>query len=318
MGTRKGPQLFIFSVVLVTAQTLTVTTREKQVTVERGDNATLPCEFQTAVSIGSSDFVSWGKTSLQEDIVTKYFDGFMHYGSGYDGRLRFPSTVTKDISITLNGVTMADNGTYICSVHLRGDLPSKSAKIDLLVLVAPSKPECKVVGTAEYGQTINLTCKSQEGSPEPEYTWKRFSVLNENRPLASERGQQITLKNISADTAGFYICTSKNGVGEDFCNLTVSVVPQSMNIALYAGVIGGAVAAIIVIGVLAYCCCCRDSGDKEYEMTEQEDGQTKPVRIRGPDEEELEYENQEEDGRTGRPQMPLTNKPRLEMSDAEA
>lgn len=40
-----------------------------------------------------------------------------------------------------------------------------------------------------------------------------------------------------------------------------------MNIALYAGIIGGVVAAVIVIGILAYCCCCRADKDKDYEMT---------------------------------------------------
>ena len=36
-----------------------------------------------------------------------------------------------------------------------------------------------------------------------------------------------------------------------------------MNIALYAGIAGGVLAAVIVIGILAYCCCCRES--KDYE-----------------------------------------------------
>lgn len=40
-----------------------------------------------------------------------------------------------------------------------------------------------------------------------------------------------------------------------------------MNIALYAGIIGGVVAAIVVIGIISYCCCCRDSKDTDYEMT---------------------------------------------------
>ncbi|XP_067402518.1 cell surface A33 antigen [Emydura macquarii macquarii] len=321
MRVTKGPQLFILSVVLVTAQALTVNTGSKKVMVAKGSNATLPCEFQTSAATSSADFTEWKKTSQQEDIVTKYFDGFMHYGTGYENRLQFPGTVATDVSIILLGVTMADNGTYSCAVQIRNDLPQKSAEIDLLVLVAPSKPECKVIGTPEYGQTINLTCNSHEGSPKPEYTWRSFSVLNQPRPLVSATGQQITLKNISADTSGFYICTSTNSVGQEICNMTVSIIPPSMNIALYAGVIGGVVAAIIVIGVLAYCCCCRNSTDKDYEMTEQRDGyepgQKEPVRIRGPDEEELE-DDEEEDRRTGRPPMPPTNKPRIEISYPEA
>lgn len=55
--------------------------------------------------------------------------------------------------------------------------------------------------------------------------------------------------------------------GSNVCGDKVLCFPssESMNVALYAGVIGGVVAAIIIIGVLAYCCCCRNSKDKEYE-----------------------------------------------------
>lgn len=36
----------------------------------------------------------------------------------------------------------------------------------------------------------------------------------------------------------------------------------SMNIALYVGIAGGVFVALIIIGVIAYCCCCREKGDK--------------------------------------------------------
>ncbi|NWU29766.1 GPA33 protein, partial [Dyaphorophyia castanea] len=186
------------------------------------------------------------------------------YGEGYDHRIQFSGDVDSgDISVTISAVTMEDNGTYACSVRLRSDPPRQAALLDLFVLVAPSKPECKILGTPQYGQTINLTCVSHEGSPKPTYSWKSFSVQNEPRMLPNAEGQQITLKNISADTSGFYICTSKNDVGTEFCNMTVSVVPPSMNIALYAGIIGGVVAAIVVIGIIAYCCCCRGGKDTD-------------------------------------------------------
>ncbi|NXW94753.1 GPA33 protein, partial [Alopecoenas beccarii] len=186
------------------------------------------------------------------------------YGNGYEDRIKFSGDLNKgDISITVNAVTMEDNGTYVCSVRLRNDPPRQAATVALFVLVAPSKPECKILGTAEYGQTINLTCTSHEGSPKPKYTWQSFNVQNEPRVLQTTQGEQITLKNISADTSGFYICTSKNIVGTEFCNMTVSVLPPSMNIALYAGIIAGVVAAIIVIGIVVYFCCCREEKNKD-------------------------------------------------------
>ncbi|XP_010081040.1 PREDICTED: cell surface A33 antigen [Pterocles gutturalis] len=260
--------LFIFSAILATAHALTVEAPAKEIQVARGNNVTLRCNFRTGASIASGDIVVWRKINSAVDAVTRYFDdGLVQYGQGYENHIQFTGDVNSgDISITISAVTMEDNGTYACSVRLRNDPPRQAATVSLFVLVAPSKPECKILGTAEYGQTINLTCISHEGSPKPKYTWQSFNVQNEPRVLQTTEGEQITLKNISADTSGFYICTSTNIVGKEFCNMTVSVLPPSMNIALYAGIIGGVVAAIVVIGILAYCCCCRADKDKDYEM----------------------------------------------------
>ncbi|KAM9301108.1 LOW QUALITY PROTEIN: cell surface A33 antigen [Morus bassanus] len=203
--------------------------------------------------------------SLSINAVTRYFDVLVQYSKGYENRIQFSGDVNKgDISITINAVTMEDNGTYACNICLQNDSPRQTATLALLVLVAPSKPECKILGTAGYGQTINLTCISHKGSPKLR-TWQSFNVPNEPRVLQTTEGEQITLK-ISADTTGFYICTSTNIAGKKFCNMTVSIVPSSVNIALYAGD-GGAVAAIIVIAILAYCCCCWADKDRDYGMT---------------------------------------------------
>lgn len=268
----KGLGLFVFSAILVSAHALTVEAPTREIRVARGKNATLRCNFKSNSVPYGGDLVVWKKINSKVDAVTRYFDGLVQYGEGYDHRIQFSGDVDSgDISITITAVTMDDNGTYACSVRLREDPPRESALLDLFVLVAPSKPECNILGKPEYGQTINLTCVSQEGSPTPTYTWKGFTVQNEPRVLPQTQGQQITLKNISADTSGFYICTSTNVVGTEFCNMTVSVVPPSMNIGLYAGIIGGVVAAIVVIGIISYCCCCRESKNTDYEMTEQQD-----------------------------------------------
>lgn len=37
----------------------------------------------------------------------------------------------------------------------------------------------------------------------------------------------------------------------------------SMNVALYAGIAGGVLAVLILIGVLVYCCCCREKSEAE-------------------------------------------------------
>ncbi|KAJ8789059.1 hypothetical protein J1605_004982 [Eschrichtius robustus] len=76
-------------------------------------------------------------------------------------------------------------------------------------------------------------------------------------------GQIFSLKNISTEMSGYYICTSSNDVGTESCNITVAVRPPSMNVALYAGIAGGVAAALIIIGIVVYCCCCRETGKAE-------------------------------------------------------
>lgn len=60
-------------------------------------------------------------------------------------------------------------------------------------LVPPSPPICKIEGRPEYGQNISLTCKSEEGSPEPTTKWKTVSVENIPRPYPPKAFQCMYL-----------------------------------------------------------------------------------------------------------------------------
>ncbi|XP_054830839.1 cell surface A33 antigen [Eublepharis macularius] len=321
MRANKGAELLILSVAVAAVVSLEVETPKKKVEVAREYTATLPCTFRSAETSTDKDFGVWKKISSDKEFVNWYFDGGKeppYIDTTYKDRVSLSGNPSSNnLTITLSDVTMDDNGTYECSVRMRHDPPVKSARMDLFVLVAPSIPECKIIGTAVYGHNINLTCSSQEGSPKPQYSWQRFDVQNQQKELtrAVASGGILTLKNVSADTSGYYICTSTNSVGQKSCNMTVSISPPSMNIGLYAGIIGGVVAAIIAIGIIAYCCCCRKRKD---EMTEKENGyqppQNEPVRIRGPAEEEIqddEEEQREEDRWKQKPLMPPTPKPEV-------
>ncbi|XP_061485699.1 cell surface A33 antigen [Rhineura floridana] len=307
--------------VVAVVHALSVDTPQKIVQVRRGNNITLPCTYRSSVvkpDVG--DIVSWMKISTEIEIINKYLtDGGVYQGKGYEDRVSFSgNTDNGDISIILSQVTMDDNGTYECSVRIREDPPLTHATMELLVLVSPSKPECKIIGTTEYGQNINLTCNSIEGFPKPEYSWQNYDAQNKLRtPIGTVTPGMLMLKNISADTSGYYICLSKNSIGEDKCNITVAVTPPSMNFALYGGIIGGVVAAIIIIAILAYCCCCKE---KAYKPTETEDGYRppqQPVRIRGPTEEEIQEEEEQEGGNYNalKPSIPRLS---LEVSEAAA
>lgn len=102
----------------------------------------------------------------------------------------------------------------------------------------------------------------------------------------------MLLKNISTETAGYYICTSSNDVGIESCNITVAPRPPSMNIALYAGIAGSVFVALIIIGVIVYCCCCREKDDKDQD---REDARPNRAAYQVPKKEQKEISRGRED-----------------------
>ncbi|XP_057187684.1 cell surface A33 antigen-like [Triplophysa rosa] len=137
-------------------------------------------------------------------------------------------------------------------------------------VVAPSTPICKIVGVAEYGQNINLTCFSEKGTPKPIYKWQSHDVNNlprANPPKTTDQNGILSLYNISKDTSGFYICTSTNEIRSAKCNLTLAVMQPSMNMASTFGILGAVAAAVIILGVIIFFCCCRKKNKpEEYAM----------------------------------------------------
>lgn len=261
--------LWTLCAVWAAVDAISVETPKEVLRAARGKSVTLPCAYSTS-SPSRDGFIEWDKllmTHTEKVLIWTFSTRSYIYGNLYKNRVNISSgSGQSDASITIGQLTMADNGTYECSVSLMADLDGTSkSRVRLLVLVPPAKPDCGIEGETVIGNNIQLTCQSKEGSPAPQYSWKSYSLQNQERAGSPVTGQSWTLKNISADTSGFYICTSSNEVGAESCNITVAVRPPSMNVALYAGIAGGALAALILIGVLAYCCCCRRRGKGEAE-----------------------------------------------------
>lgn len=51
--------------------------------------------------------------------------------------------------------------------------------------VPPSKPDCSIQGETVIGNNIQLTCQSKEGSPAPQYSWKSYNVLHQERQVSA-------------------------------------------------------------------------------------------------------------------------------------
>ncbi|XP_038557903.1 glycoprotein A33 (transmembrane), paralog a [Micropterus salmoides] len=248
----------------------------------RGDNITLPCTFTTTVT-PKSVTITWKSQGAEfhakSDTVITYFypDGEIEVGTKYQGRASLDADVSKGKGdLKLSSITLADNKTFECTVLIPRDAQGITAdSASLVVLVAPSTPTCTIQGKAEYGQDITLKCLSAEGSPPPTYKWVSRDTNNMPRaldPRTTDQGGILSLYNISKDTSGYYICTSSNKIRSATCNITLTVMPPSMNIGSTAGIIGAVAAVLIVLVIIIYCCCCRKKNkDEEYAMGLHED-----------------------------------------------
>uniref|UniRef100_A0A672R3P9 Cell surface A33 antigen-like n=2 Tax=Sinocyclocheilus grahami TaxID=75366 RepID=A0A672R3P9_SINGR len=246
--------------------------------VARGDDVTLTCNFKPKSPKNDLIVITWtgdaDETSGEKVIFGNYYSyGKVDIGPDYQGKAVIETDLdAKTSKLTLKQVTLKESRRIRCFVQIPGDIEGKTADTSfLLVQVAPSQPLCKVVGTAEYGHNISLTCVSEEGSPTPTYKWERYNVKNVPQafPLkTTEKDGVLSLVNVSMETSGYYICLSSNKVGSAKCNMTLTVMPSSMNLATI-GIVAGCIAGVTVLIIVIICCYRKrkqKQKPKDYEM----------------------------------------------------
>ncbi|XP_078089086.1 LOW QUALITY PROTEIN: glycoprotein A33 (transmembrane), paralog a [Mustelus asterias] len=281
--------------VLTAVNAIDVITPTDALEVARGGNVRLSCKYVSTVLSRDGLNIQWFKHPDQPDsdlinVIMYFYGGIRKLGNNYMDRVNFTGDIDKnDCSIQISKLVMEDSGFYGVEVRNPLDLDgNRDGRIDVTVLVPPSKPICAIEGKAEYGQNVKLTCHSKEGSPKPTYSWQSFSGQNQLRQLprlSSVESDGLSLKNLTADASGYFICTSRNKIQSAFCNITLAVMPPSMNLGFYGGIIGGVIAALILLGIIIYCCCCR--GGKEPEDYEMEDPRYRKEYEEGDNEEEV-------------------------------
>ncbi|CAL8267167.1 unnamed protein product [Lota lota] len=270
-------RLLLGFTVLSCCSGLDVSIPQKQYEVVRGGSITMTCSYKPARPDSNVFLLKWEVQPEKDNdpwrpVATWFPNNHQtDIAPNFENRANMSvDLVKRQSTLHLDKVVMQDNRTFQCSVTIQGDdegIPA--ATTSLLVLVAPSKPICGIQGNAEYWNNISLSCMSEEGSPSPTYEWKSYSVLNVPRrfpPRTTEKDGVLALFNISKEDSGFYVCTSNNRVGQASCNLTLSVLPTSIKFGATAGIIGGVLAGIVILGIVIYCCCCKkDKQDKYVE-----------------------------------------------------
>uniref|UniRef100_A0A3P8SD80 Ig-like domain-containing protein n=1 Tax=Amphiprion percula TaxID=161767 RepID=A0A3P8SD80_AMPPE len=266
-------KLFLILTVLPCCRSLEVSIPESYYEVARGGDITLTCSFIPAVKDLSTMLLSWEASpevagEPLQAVASYFYSRPVNIAPAYEGRAFLEVDMnTRTSTLRLTKVTMQDSRSYQCSVNIyNDDEGTTAATTSLLVLVAPSKPICGIQGTAEYYQKITLTCKSEEGSPAPTYSWKTYSVQNMPRPFppkTTEKDGALSLFNITRETSGFFVCTSENRIGSASCNLTLVVEPPSMSTASTIIIVAVVLAAVVVVGIIIFCCCCRKKGKQD-------------------------------------------------------
>ncbi|KAM9342278.1 uncharacterized protein KZ484_014919 [Pholidichthys leucotaenia] len=248
-------------------------------------SSAVPPAFPEAVTpapLVSSKVVTPPAASLETNnpaampVATLFVNNPIDIAPDYEGRATMEVDVNRRVStLHLKKVTLQDSRSFQCSVTIPNDDEGiTAATTSLLVLVAPSAPICTLQGSAEYFHNITLTCKSEEGSPDPTYAWKSYSISNSPRPFppkTTEKDGVLSLINITKDTSGYFVCTSTNRIDSAKCNVTLSVMPSSMNIGSTAIIIGAVLAGVAVVGILIFCLCRRRNQKKKNAERYPED-----------------------------------------------
>ncbi|XP_076015273.1 cell surface A33 antigen-like [Genypterus blacodes] len=267
-------KLFWILTVLPCCGSLQVSIPVKNYEVNSGGDITLTCLFTPAKPEISLMVITWVAEAIEpntgtETVATYFSERQVDIAPAYEGRASLSVDVDKrESSLRLTKVTVNDNRIYQCTILIpNDDEGTTTATTSLMVLDPPSTPICKLQGTAEYGNNINLTCVSEIGMPKPDYEWRAFSVQHAPRefpPKATEKNGLLSFVNVSHETSGYYICTSANRLGSASCNFTLAVMPPSMNIGATAGIIVGVLAGVVCLGVIFYCCCYKKKKQDKY------------------------------------------------------
>ncbi|KAK5890087.1 hypothetical protein CesoFtcFv8_013652 [Champsocephalus esox] len=269
LGWRK---LFLILTVLPCCRSLQVSIPDREYEAASGGEVTMTCSFTPARPVTDTLIITWeaypeNTGEPMQTLATYFLNTPVNIAPKYEGRASLE--INQQVStLRLSKLTVQDSRSYQCGVLIPNDDEGvTAATTSLLVLVPPSPPICKIQGEASYFNNISLTCMSEDGSPQPAYEWKSFSVKSTARPFpakTTEKAGVLSLYNISIDTSGFFICTSTNRVGSSSCNLTLAVTPGSMNIGSTAGIIVGVLAGVVLLGIVAYCCCKKKGKKEEY------------------------------------------------------
>ncbi|XP_048417908.1 V-set and immunoglobulin domain-containing protein 2-like isoform X2 [Stegostoma tigrinum] len=258
---RKSIWILLLTLYFDNVQSIYVVTDTPNVVVNVGNNATLDCSYRTQVESAFSlewRFTPGPKGDGNAEKILYYTDGKTYRLGPQANRIKLvDQNPTNGIaSIRIENTRPSDTGTYSCDINNPPDFTGTSeAFVNLIVQVAPSIPECKVIGKPYVGNNVTLLCRSSIGQPSPKYAWSDVNPgieKSSSRVMVKDSNKgTLFLRNLTMEHSGTYKCVSSNILGERSCQLVLRVTVSNE-----AGVIVGAVVAtliaLILIAVVAF------------------------------------------------------------------
>ncbi|KAL7017506.1 hypothetical protein ACKWTF_010402 [Chironomus riparius] len=151
-------------------------------------------------------------------------DGGSHHGMNSDGKYYFNTSSLNPASFAIANLTADDEGTYRCRVDFHRS-PTKNTKVQLYVIVPPDNIlilnelnrhiSHYILGPYNEGSSINLTCISQGGRPQPKLTWWHNNQLLDTVDITRLSDKKVRnvlyLKNLDRkNLLSSYTCQSSN------------------------------------------------------------------------------------------------------------
>ncbi|XP_050293080.1 hemicentin-1 isoform X2 [Anthonomus grandis grandis] len=148
-------------------------------------SATLPCDIEPSIREDRIYMVLWyrdghSKPIYSFDVRGRAFTKALQWSDpNMFGPRAYFVTVSKPAALTLDGVTLDDEGVYRARVDFKMS-PSRNCAVNLTVIVPPhqlllydkmGRGVNDVIGPLEEGSDLVLTCEVRGGSPSPTVSW---------------------------------------------------------------------------------------------------------------------------------------------------
>ncbi|KAL7856334.1 hypothetical protein AOLI_G00199380 [Acnodon oligacanthus] len=135
-----------------------------------GSSVVLPCAVSSSLDC-TNYAVHWYGPNNNDNLILLYKDLKVQENAGdpqYRGRVSLIGDLQKgNISLTLENLTLADRGEYVCFVNSYKWYEQASVFITVPVVGSPP-----VLSSTEAGEQMNVTCTSGGWSPNITLTWR--------------------------------------------------------------------------------------------------------------------------------------------------